>query len=201
MKKSMFYLLGLLLALSMFSCKKDNDPANYFSFNGTKYTITGSGLIKAVFYSGTEDEFTIYQFAFDHIKGQDTTSLYVAVFDTLTNVLDGNYLSIDILSDQVRGILPLFTFLRMANGDEYYNGEGGSMDVSKNNTTYNVTFNTISAGYYSDPFDSNEDGNSGYVEMDKITGEFHGNINMQVVFPSAKSGKVNERIINGIRLH
>lgn len=189
MKKLTLIAFLIALILGSYSCKKTEEtPSNAFTFKGKTYPISLTALNRVVMTSDTK-ETHVYQFLFGSVSGTDTTILAIAVADTLTNTLGGNYQSIDISSDTPRGILP-FVFVAasgvlMPNMDEYFTGAGGSVDISFTtgaaDTTYSLNFNNISAGVYADKVG----GGYQYTEAGKINGNYKGKINMEEVHPFA----------------
>ncbi len=183
------------------SCdKKSSDPGNFFSYAGKSYAVDSVALVEWVSNSGMSNEFSVFQFVFTNISGPDTTNLLVAVYDTLTNVLSGNYAGLDEVAamDASRGIIPFgFIFasgIGMSNGNGFLTGHGGSIDVSVTNGDYNIKLNDISAGVYADMLDTNGDGNSGYTETGKIGGVYKGKITKYTQALSKKSATTNPLI-------
>ena len=180
MKKIHLLLLAFAGLFLIASCSKDNGP-DHFTYKGIDYPIDSVALIEMVFDQGTADEQSIFQFAFVSIKDQDTTALLLGLLDSNSNTLDGNYPAlIQNEEEATRGIVP-FGLIIMSGvffQDDTYQMTGGegSLDVKNNKGIYSVKFNKISAGVYTDLFDSNDDGNVGYTEVSTIGGSFNGPI-------------------------
>jgi len=198
MKKISFYLMVILVAFAFAACdKEDSELDNYFSYEGKNYLIDSAFVIEWVINSGSENQFTINQFLFTSISGSDTTELLIAAYDTLSNVLGGNYPSLDQVEVDyaTRGLLPFGVFfysaISLSNGNGFLTGKGGSLDVSVTNGNYVINFNDISAGVYGDLFDEDEDGNSEYTETGKIGGQFNGIVEKYTEVFSKKSTKTN----------
>lgn len=180
MRKNVFLFIGLILLFSFTSCTKSKEKENHFSFNGKDYSINDVGLLEEVFNEGEADELSVFQFIFSNINNGDTTSLAVAVLDTNTNVLGGNYPAVDIASESSRAIYPFglifFSGVFFQDNTYYLTGQGGSIDINMNNGDYSVTFNNISAGSYTD---TNQDGNLEYSEKGKVSGTYEGVIHKE----------------------
>lgn len=179
-------IIGLLLAVLFigFSCKKsDNSPTtNSFSFQGKTYPITNSAVGRVIL-SLNSRELHVYQFLFGDVTQTDTTEMLIAVYDTVTNVLDGTYNAIN-QNDTVatRGIIP-FGFvvasgIVLPNKDQYLTGAGGNIQVALSpgatDTTYTIHFNSISAGQYNGDMTQ-------YTEAGKISGYFKGTMLMEQI--------------------
>ncbi len=198
MKKISFFLMVILVTFAFAACdKEDNEPGNYFSYEGKNYMIDSAFVIEWVINSGMENEFTINQFLFTSVSGPDTTQLLIAVYDTLSNVLSGNYTSLDQVETETasRGILPygfiFYSVISINNGYPFFTGKGGSLDVSVTNGNYSIKFNDISAGLYGDLLDDDVNGNSEYTETGKIGGQFNGIVEKYTEVFSKKSTKIN----------
>ncbi len=187
MKKLTLITFLIALILGSYSCKKSEEtPSNAFTFKGKTYPISLTGIRRVVLTSAAK-ETHVYQFLFGSVSGTDTTVLAIAVADTLTNTLGGNYQSLDMSSDAPRGILPFVLVaasgILMPNLDEYFTGAGGSVDISftptTTDTTYSLNFNNISAGVYADKIG----GGYQYTEAGKINGNYKGIISMEEVHP------------------
>ncbi len=187
MKKITLITLLIALILGSYSCKKtEPTPSNAFTFKGKTYPISLTGISRVVLTSTTK-EIHVYQFLFGSVSGTDTTLLAIAVSDTLTTNLGGNYQSLDMSSEAPRGILPFVLVaasgLLMPNMDQYFTGAGGSVDISFTpaaaDTTYSLNFNNISAGVYADKIG----GGYQYTEAGKINGNYKGIITMEEVHP------------------
>jgi len=188
----------ILVTFAFAACdKEDNEPGNYFSYEGKNYMIDSALLIEWVVNSGLENEFTFNQFIFISIYGPDTTLFGITPYDFLSNVLGGNYPNIIQVEDDyaTRGLsllrLSIFCGIYQNNAFGYMTGKGGSLDVSVTNGNYSLNFNDISAGGYGDLFDSNGDGNTEYTETGKIGGQFNGTIEKYTWTFSKKSTKSN----------
>jgi hypothetical protein len=177
MRPAKFLLIFLAAAILISGCKKkDNTPANYYSFKGKTYEIVDALMAEELFSfsADTSKKLHIFQFIFLNVSGKDSSALYIAVADTLTNVLGGNYPSLDMQGNASRGIFPFAwvaaSGIHLYDKTEYITGAGGSIDVNSTGGTYTIKFNTISAGVYS--------GQAGtqYTEVDKISGKYSGTI-------------------------
>ncbi len=181
MKNISILLLAILGLAFLTSCdKKDSDPANHFTYNGKDYVIDTAAMIKLTFDKGLKSEQAVYQFMFTSIVAKDTNLLFVAVFDTLSNVLSGNYPGIDQISvdKSSRGIFPfgyiVASALSLSDDQIYFTGKGGSIDISEKDGKFNISFNAISAGVYGDILDQNTDGKTLYTQVSTISGTFNG---------------------------
>jgi hypothetical protein len=182
MKKNfLFIVVAGLFILS--SCSKD-DGLGHFTYKDKSYPIDSVALHELVFNDGTATEASVFQFIFLSMNNGDTTRFMLAVYDKDTQVLDGNYPSVLVNSDETRKI---FTFgLIFGSGIGFqddtwvYTGDGGSVDISNNKGTYSIKFNKISAGVYTDMFDTNHDNNVGYTEVSTIGGSYKGVIDKTI---------------------
>ena len=186
MKKLVLLMLSILFLLTFNSCKKDEETkTNYFSFDGKDYTINESGLVDLVFYEGTDSSMTMHIFLFDSYAINDTTSAIFTLLDAESNILSGNYPSIDMGNTTATKVIVPFAFFFFSGiefQDEtfYFTGNGGSIDIAVSGNDYDISMNDISAGEYADIFDMDpEDGDFGYTEAGKISGKFNGTINKQ----------------------
>jgi hypothetical protein len=207
MKRISIILIVLIGLFAIASCDKNNDPDNYFSYAGKNYTVDSTYLAELVFNQGTADQLSLFQFVFTSISGPDTTSLLIAVFDTLSNTLSGNYPAIDQLAvdNNSRAIFPYGFFfgsaIALSTGNAFFTGKGGSIDISVTDGKYTIKMNDISAGVYSDIFDDNGDGKSGYTETGKIGGFFKGNLTKVTQSLSKKSAISNPLLNRLIQVH
>ncbi|NLE36322.1 MAG: hypothetical protein GX622_14585 [Bacteroidales bacterium] len=180
MKRNALFLVGLFALLTLFSCSKDKDPVNSFTYDGEEYLINDLYLIEEVFNKGATNEMHVFQFMFGNISGGDTTVLALAVLDENSNTLGGNYPSVGY-DDEVERCLHPFGLLFISgisfDGDSFYlAGDGGSVDVTVgSNGLYKVNFNNISAGTYGSMGD-----NSTYEENGIISGSYEGAIHKEV---------------------
>ncbi|HOC47583.1 MAG: hypothetical protein KBB24_02885 [Bacteroidales bacterium] len=180
MKKNAILLVGLSALLTLFSCSKNNDPVNSFTFDGDEYLINDLYLIEEVFNKGASNEMHVFQFMFGNIENGDTTMLALAVLDKNVKTLSGNYPSLGYTEDDDRCLYPFALFFISGisfDGDSYYlTGDGGSVDVTVNpDGLYSVKFNDISVGDYELMGD-----NTTYTEKGKITGSYEGAIHKEV---------------------
>ncbi|MEN8120854.1 MAG: hypothetical protein ABFS35_10930 [Bacteroidota bacterium] len=186
MKKLFYLLIVSLVVLTMYSCKKDSDPVNHFSFQGKEYPINEAVIVELVFSEGNADELVVPVLSFTNISGQDTTGLLLSVFDEESNILGGNYSSLgqDEFESASRGIAPFalifLSAITFQDETTYFTGHGGSLDVSVSGDNYTIKMNSISAGEYGDLLDFDEDGNFEYSEAGKIAGVYEGTINKQI---------------------
>ncbi len=172
MKKIELFLIVLAALFSIASCDKDSDdPANHYSYQGKDYIIDSTMLVEYVIEQGTEAQFSYFQFAFIGINENDTSALFLTVYDTLTNTLAGNYPAIELLDFETstRGIVPFISGILFPPETIYYTGNSGSLDVSSTDGNYTVNFNNISVGNYSENTDV-------YSETGKIGGLYKGKI-------------------------
>lgn len=180
MKKNVIFLVGIFALLTLFSCSKDKDPVNAFTFDGEEYLINDLYLIEEVFNKGEVNELHVFQFMFSNINNGDTTMLALAVLDQNTSTLGGNYPSIGYSDDADRCLYPFGLFFISGlsmDGDSYYlAGDGGSVDVTVGSDgLYSVSFNNISVGDYEELGE-----NSTYAEMGVISGSYEGAIHKEV---------------------
>ncbi len=180
MKKNAILLVGLFVLMTLFSCSKDNDPANSFTFDGEEYLINDLYLIEEVFNKGTSNEMHVFQFMFGNIKNGDTTMVALAVLDPDVKTLGGNYPSAGYTDETVRCLYPFGLFFISGisfDGDSYYlSGDGGSVDVTVGTDgLYSVSFNNISVGEYEALGE-----NSTYSETGIISGSYEGAIHKEV---------------------
>jgi len=192
MKKNVLLFAGLVALLTLFSCSKDDDSANAFTFDGKKYPINDLYLLEEIFNNGAEDELHVFQFLFTNAKAGDTTALALAVFDEDSESLGGNYPSLGFVDDPTRCIHPfaLFFLSGIAFQDEtvYLTGEGGSVDIEvTGDGTYSIKFNGISVGEYESFGDQ-----TGYEEMGKVSGSFEGPIHKTTEVMSEAKGSVKK---------
>ncbi|HNX66661.1 MAG TPA: hypothetical protein PKH02_07245 [Bacteroidales bacterium] len=182
MKKIVFSIV--VIGLFIFSsCGKD-EGSNHFTYKNTTYPIDSIVLHELVFNDGTATESSIFQFIFFSIDNGDTTRFPLALYDEDTQVLGGNYPSVISNSDETRRIISFgiicLSGLQFQDDTYVYTGEGGSVDISNNKGTYTIKFNKISAGVYTDLFDTNHDNNVGYTEVSTISGSFKGVIDKNI---------------------
>ncbi len=181
MKRNAILIFGLFAMLAMFSCSKDNDAVNTFTYDGEEYVINDTYLIEEVFGKGTADEMHVFQFMFGNINNGDTTILALALLDPDVKTLGGNYPSIGYTEETERCLYPFGLFfisgLSTNNGDDYYfAGEGGSVDVAiSSNGLYSVSFNDVKVGDYMTMGD-----NSTFNETGVISGSYEGVIHKEV---------------------
>lgn len=192
MKKNALLFVGLVALLTLFSCSKDDDSSNAFTFDGKKYPINDLYLLEEVFNNGAENELHVFQFMFTNAKAGDTTSLALAVFDEDSESLEGNYPSLGFVDDVTRCIHPfaLFFLSGIAFQDEtiYLTGEGGSVDIEvKGDGTYSVKFNSISVGEYQSIGEQMD-----YEEIGKITGSYEGPIHKSTEVMDGSKGSVKK---------
>jgi hypothetical protein len=206
MKKLLFLLISVTFLMTFNSCKKDKEETqtNFFSFDGKNYTINEKELIALVANSGTDSMSTMYILFFTNIAGNDTTTAFFTLFDSESNTLGGSYPSIDIgNTTATKAIVPFalffFSGIGFQDGNLYFTGNGGSIDVTVSSNNYEITMNTISAGDYADLFDSDpEDGNFEYSEVGKIGGTFNGTIVKQTEILSLNLNSKIEKIRKSI---
>jgi hypothetical protein len=193
MRLAKFSVIFLAAAILISGCKKkDNTPANYYSFKGKTYEIIDALMAEELFSFSTDTskKLHIFQFIFLNVSGKDSSALYIAVADTLTNTLGGNYSSLDMQGNASRGIFPFAwvaaSGIHLYDKTEYITGAGGSIDVNSTGVTYTINFNSISAGVYS--------GQTGtqYNETGKISGKYSGTI-QTVTFTL---GSINQNLIS-----
>lgn len=190
MKKNALLFAGFVALLTLYSCSKDDDIENAFTFDGKNYPINDLYLVEEIFNDGAEDELHVFQFMFTNAKAGDTTALALAVFDVASESLGGNYPSLGFVEEPERCVHPfaLFFLSGIAFQDEtiYLTGEGGSLDVQVSGEgTYTIEFNGISVGEYESFGDQ-----TGYQEMGKITGSYEGPIHKTTEVMSGVKGSV-----------
>jgi hypothetical protein len=186
MKKLIFLIVAVAFVISMGSCKKDENKTDYFSFQGKDYTIDEVALIDLVLNSGQSDETILHLLTFANNTTNDTTLAVFTLLDTKSNILSGNYPSIDQGNSNTatRAIVP-FALIALSgilyqDGSSHLTGDGGSIDISVSGSQYEINMNDISVGDYADLFDSNpQDGNYGYSKAGEIKGNFSGTITKQ----------------------
>jgi len=191
----------LLFAVAIFivGCKKkDNTPANYFSFKGKTYEIIEAYLGKSIIAHHPLDSTIVYhvhQLLLTGFYGKDSAMLFLAAADGASTTLDGNYPSLPILSTDTRGIVPqaddstnlsASSVIILSASVGYQTGQGGNIDISHSGVNYTISINSVSAGLYSN-FGSQ------YDEIGKITGKYSGPL--QLVIFSTTSGN-SMRITN-----
>lgn len=202
--KKFFVVLIVFCGIVLFaSCKKDDDKGNFFVFDNTIYPIDSVSLTRLIFSEGTADEQDIYQFIFYSIEPGDTTAFLAGLFDNNTNTLGGNYEAFDQNAPGVtRGIGPFGFFfasgITFETGDPYMTGEGGSMDVSKSDGIYSISFNDISVGDYDDLFDSDNNDDSEYTEAGIVSGRYKGTIDM-IKNAISKGSSTNNVIVKSLK--
>ncbi|MDX9930897.1 MAG: hypothetical protein RBS37_13715 [Bacteroidales bacterium] len=197
MKKNAILIFGLFAMLTMFSCSKDKDPVNTFTYDGEEYFINDVYLIEEVFGKGTAEEMHVFQFMFGNIKNGDTTMVPLAVLDPDVKTLGGNYPSIGYTDETERCLYPFGLFflsgISLENGDYYYlTGEGGSVDVEiGSDGIYSVSFSDVSVGEYESFGD-----NATYTEIGVISGSYEGVIHkeVEVVGADKKSSVARTRL-------
>lgn len=181
MKKNALFFSGLFALLILFSCSKDKDPVNSFTFEGQKYLINDPYLIEEIFNGGTASELHVFQFIFSNISNGDTTTFALAVLDKDTHTLGGNYPSRAFSEDVRRCIFPFGLFFVSgisfdSNETTYLTGDGGSVDIKVlSNGLYSLQLNQISVGQYGALGD-----NTTYDEMGKVSGAYEGAIHKEV---------------------
>lgn len=166
-----------LIALSSNGCKKDEDPSNYFSFQGKNYAITEAYVTKIILTnSETNQELDMYQFEFLHVKDADSAALLLAVVDQNTNELGGDYAGRSISSSDSRGLFPFLFFaasgIALPDHSAYLTGPGGLVSINKKEANYTINISSITAGTY------DQDWN--FAEKGKIKGYYKGQIMMDV---------------------
>jgi len=181
MKKNAILFSGLFALLTMFSCSKDKDPVNAFTYGGDEYLINDVYLIEEVFGNGTAEEMHVFQFMFGNIKNGDTTMLALAVLDPDARTVGGNYASIGFTNDSQRCLFPFGLFfisgISFDNGDDFYlTGTEGSVDVEiGSDGIYSVSFNNISVGNYGALGE-----NDTFTETGIVSGSYEGVIHREV---------------------
>ncbi len=180
MKRNVLFFVGLLALLTFFSCSKDKDPVNSFTYDGEEYLINDLYLIEEVFNKGAADEMHVFQFIFGNISGGDTTMLALAVLDENSNVLGGNYPSVGYDDEVERCLHPFALFFISGisfDGDSFYlAGDGGSVDVTVGTDgLYSVRFNKITVGTYEIMGD-----NSTFEESGTVSGSYEGAIHKEL---------------------
>jgi hypothetical protein len=176
-------VLFLAITILIIGCKKkETTTPNYFSFGGKSYTITAAVLGTFQIYLSTDSPkvHNVYQMGFLSVSGTDSVTLLLAVADTATNVLTGNYPS-NSLNTLARGIIPeavysltasAISLIELSKTELYYTGLGGSITIALTGSTYTISMNAISAGVY-----SNFNPTSGpvqYNEIGTISGKYTG---------------------------
>lgn len=197
MKRNALFLAGLLALLSIFSCSKDKDPVNSFTYNGEEYLINDLYLIEEIFNKGSSTELHVFQFMFSNISNGDTTTFAIAAMDEDNDLLGGNYPSLGYTEEPVRNIYPFGIFFVSGmsfDGGEtvYITGDGGSVDVKvMSNGLYSLQFNKVSVGQYGTLGD-----NDTYEEMGKVSGAYEGAIHKEIeeVGGVSKSTVANTRL-------
>lgn len=195
MKRNVLFIAGLVALVTLFSCSKEEDPGNTFTFNGEDYLINDVFLYEEVFNPGTATEMHIFQFMFGNISGGDTTILALAVLDPDVDIVGGNYPSLGYTEDAMRSLYPFALFFLSGlslDGDTFYlTGEGGSVDVTvMSNGLYRVKINRVSIGEYSSMGD-----NDSYAELGTVSGFYEGAIHKEVEeVGGSKSAPANARL-------
>jgi hypothetical protein len=188
-------MAGLVALVTLFSCSKEEDPGNTFTFNGEDYLINDVYLYEEVFNPGAATELHIFQFVFGNISGGDTTMLVLAVLDPDADIVGGNYPSMGFTEDAMRSLYPFALFFLSGlslDGDTFYlTGEGGSVDVTVlSNGLYRVKVNKVSIGEYSIMGD-----NTFYEELGTVSGFYEGAIHKEVEeVGGTKSAPANTRL-------
>ena len=181
MKRNAMFFVGLFALLTLFSCSKDKDPVNSFTYDGEEYLINDLYLIEEVFNKGESTELHVFQFMFSNISNGDTTTFAIATLDEDSDVLGGNYPSLGYTEDIVRSIYPFALFfvsgMSFDGGETFYlTGDGGSVDVRvMSNGLYSLQFNEVSVGQY-----GTMGQNSTYEEMGKVSGAYEGVIHKEI---------------------
>jgi hypothetical protein len=202
MKRNALFFAGLLALLTLFSCSKDKDPVNSFTYEGQEYLINDLYLIEEVFNKGSSTELHVFQFMFSNISNGDTTTFAIAAMDEDNDLPGGNYPSLGYTEDPVRNIYPFGIFFVSGisfDGGEtvYLTGEGGSVDVRvMSNGLYSLQFNKVSVGQYGTLGD-----NASYEEMGKVSGAYEGAIHKEIeeVGGVSKSSVANTRLNSLLR--
>ena len=190
-------ILLFAFALIIIGCKKkDSNPANYFSFNGTTYEIVGAyqgGNLLAHQLLDTTIIYHVHQLLFTGVAGKDSAILVIALADESNTSLTGNYTSLPLYSSASRGIIPKgvdSTFYSIANSGiilnsnvEYLTGQGGSMDISLTGINYTISFNSISAGLYTNL-------GAQYDEKSKINGRYTGPLQLATISSTQGNSKI-----------
>ena len=195
MKRNVLFMAGLVALVTLFSCSKEEDPGNTFTFNGEDYLINDVYLYEEVFNPGAATELHIFQFVFGNISGGDTTMLVLAVLDPDADIVGGNYPSMGFTEDAMRSLYPFALFFLSGlslDGDTFYlTGEGGSVDVTVlSNGLYRVKVNKVSIGEYSIMGD-----NTFYEELGTVSGFYEGAIHKEVEeVGGTKSAPANTRL-------
>jgi hypothetical protein len=195
MKRNVLFMAGLVALVTLFSCSKEEDPGNAFTFNGEDYLINDVYLVEEIFNSETPSELHVFQFVFGNISGSDTTVLALAVLDPDVDIVGGNYPSLGYTEDAMRSLYPFALFFLSGlslDGDTFYlTGEGGSVDVTVlSNGLYRVKVNKVSVGEYSILAD-----NAFYEELGTVSGFYEGAIHKEVEeVGGMKSAPANARL-------
>jgi hypothetical protein len=181
MKRNVLFLAGLFALLILFSCSKEKDTVNSFTYDGEEYLINDLYLIEGVFNKGTSTELHVFQFMFSNISNGDTTTFAIAAMDEENDLLGGNYPSLGYTEDPGRNIFPFAIFFVSGmsfDGGEtiYLTGEGGSVDVKvMSNGLYSLQFNKVSVGQYGTLGE-----NDTYEEMGTVSGAYEGAIHKEI---------------------
>ncbi len=181
MKRNALFSAGLFALLVLFSCSKEKDPVNSFTYNGEEYLINDLYLIEEVFNKGTATELHVFQFMFSNISNGDTTTFAIAAMDEENDLLGGNYPSLGYTDGPERNIYPFAIFFVSGmsfDGGEtvYLTGEGGSVDVRVlSNGLYSLQFNKVSVGQY-----GTLGQNDTYEEMGTVSGAYEGAIHKEI---------------------
>lgn len=181
MKRNALFFVGLMALLTLFSCSKDKDPVNSFTYDGQEYLINDLYLIEEVFNKGSATELHVFQFMFSNISNGDTTTFAIALLDDDNDLLGGNYPSLGYTEDPVRNIYPFAIFFVSgmsfdAGETVYLTGEGGSVDAKvMSNGLYSLQFNKVSVGQYGTLGE-----NDTYEEMGKVSGAYEGAIHKEI---------------------
>jgi hypothetical protein len=195
MKRNALFIAGLVALVTLFSCSKEEDPGNTFTFNGEDYLINDVYLYEEVFNPGMTTEMHVFQFVFGNISGGDTTMLALAMLDPDVDIVGGNYPSLGYTEDAMRCLYPFALFFLSGlslDGDTFYlTGEGGSVDVTVlSNGLYRVKVNRVSIGEYSSMGD-----NASYAELGTVSGFYEGAIHKEVEeVGGTKSAPANTRL-------
>lgn len=181
MKTNVLFLAGLFALLTLFSCSKEKDPVNSFTYNGEEYLINDLYLIEEIFNKGSSTELHVFQFMFSNISNGDTTTFAIAALDQDNDLPGGNYPSLGYTEEPVRNIYPFGIFFVSGmsfDGGEtvYITGDGGSVDVKvMSNGLYSLQFNKVSVGQYGTLGD-----NETYEEMGTVSGAYEGAIHKEI---------------------
>jgi hypothetical protein len=194
MKPFRLPVLFLAITILIIGCKKkDNGPANYFSFKGKTYEISEALVDKNIIDS--LQGLHIDQYGFLSVSGKDSAMLFLAVADLPANELTGTFSSLDINSSANRRIITMSSYagslIILPNKETYFTGLGGTFDVALSGVNYTISLNSISAGVYS----GNIGGGTQYTEAGTIRGKYTGT--PQTATITAYDGKSNH-IFNSI---